>query len=92
MKLRHAAALALVGWYLMLPPFSLSPSRKIVADLRKPLSQWVSFGNYDTAVDCNKEIDAMDQRAINWAREHGTKLDLAHAQCIATDDPRLKGN
>jgi hypothetical protein len=32
----------------------------------------------------------MDERAIKWAREHRTMLRLAHAQCIATSDPRLK--
>ena len=48
MNLRHAAALALVGWYLMSPPiqaFKESP----VPELSAPLSQWTSVSAFDTA-------------------------------------------
>jgi hypothetical protein len=37
-KLRHAAALTLVGWYLMVPP-----SRPVV-DLDAPLRKWTVLG------------------------------------------------
>ena len=43
MNLRHAAALALVGWYLMVPPLS-NPSA--------PLSKWNLYRSYDTAREC----------------------------------------
>jgi hypothetical protein len=33
MNLRHAAALALVGWYLLMPPVSRSSSGKLASDL-----------------------------------------------------------
>ncbi len=91
MNPRHAAALALVGWYLMAPPFSRSSSGEIGSDLSRPLSEWIPFSSvYDTEADCDKEIDAMNQRAARWAREHHAMLNVIHAQCIATDDPRLK--
>jgi hypothetical protein len=91
MKPRHAAALALVGWYLMVPPLSRSSNRqKIGSDFSRPLSEWLSVSVYDSEADCNKEIDAMNQRAASMAREHHTMLNISHAQCIATDDPRLK--
>ena len=92
MNCRHAAALALVGWYLMSPPLSLSSSRQISLDLSKPLSEWYPLEGYDTEADCNKEIDAMNKRAVSMAREYHHMLELSHAQCVATDDPRLKGN
>ena len=37
MKPRHAAALALVGWYLMTPPPMLEPERP---GLSEPLGEW----------------------------------------------------
>jgi hypothetical protein len=91
MQLRHAAALALVGWYLMTPPLSLSSSHQAGVDLSKPLSEWVRIESYDTASDCNKEIEAINNRAVSYAREHhAMMLELFHGQCVATDDPRLK--
>jgi hypothetical protein len=39
MKLHHAAALALMGWYLMMPPFNQTTQR-IVTDA--PISKWVN--------------------------------------------------
>ena len=91
MNLRHAAALALVGWYLMTPPLSWSSDRKVIgSDLSRPLSQWLPGLVFDTEAECNKEIDAMNRRAASYAREHRTLLDIAHARCVATDDPRLK--
>lgn len=89
MKSRHAAALAL--WYLMMPPLPRSSSGEIGSDLSRPLSEWrFSVNVYDTESNCNKEIDAINERAVTWARDHHTMLDLSHAQCIAADDPRLK--
>lgn len=90
MNLRHAAALALVGWCLMIPPLSRSSSGEIGSDFSRPLSEWFPVGVYDTEADCDKEINAMNQRAASMAREHRTMLSLSHAQCIASDDPRLK--
>jgi hypothetical protein len=93
MKIRHAGSIALVGWYLMQPPLSLSSSHQAGFDLSKPLSEWDTFGGaFDTEAECDKEIDGMNRRAAGWAREHHTLLVLTHAQCIASDDPRLKGN
>src|SRR5271155_5503786 len=39
MNLRHAAALALVGWYLMVPPV-VCEKGKCTAELNAPFSQW----------------------------------------------------
>jgi len=107
-KLRHAAALALVGWYLMVPPTRCCSSAKgdpnydilcgaealegptgIItsqcgADISASLDQWVLKGSYDTARECDA------------AAPHVTAKDsLGNSipgRCVATDDPRLKGN
>jgi hypothetical protein len=66
MKLRHAAALALVGWYLMVPPASPNYPESMTIDTAAPLSQWLvvpSFRTsrgYDmTAEQCEKTRVAM---------------------------------
>jgi len=100
--LRHAGALALVGWYLMIPPST---------DKQAALRQWELVASYDSASACEDGLrDSKVQARADydhpspvpktWA--HSTKDWSAYnrwvderwlaAQCIATDDPRLKGN
>ena len=51
MKLRHAAALALVGWYLMVPP---PIGKGEMIDLKAPLAKWNHWGEspFKTEKDC----------------------------------------
>ncbi len=56
-RLRHAAALALVGWYLMLPPMSGAispnlPSKEL--DTEAPLASWQNYRGFDTAKECDR--------------------------------------
>jgi hypothetical protein len=96
MKLRHAAALALAGWYLMSPPF-LPFEGRVKVDTDAPLSKWEVLGSDDTAADCNLDHVDMWERAKkefnadpSWKGK--TLLESATAaQCIASDDARLKG-
>lgn len=97
-RLRHAAALALVGWYLMSPPpastIYMVDGLRVVRetntserfDQTLPLSQWSTWYAYDAGRWCE------NGKAILWnamgkydAEARGFML-----QCIATDDPRLK--
>jgi len=97
MKPRHAAALALVGWYLMMPPITYEND---VAKLERtaPLSQWIHIGHriFQSKRDCEirrKEDDAETRKnpnsPVNPDRPFET---LPNMVCISTDDPRLKGN
>ena len=91
MKPRHAAALALVGWYLMVPPFS---AKDVLYNT--PLSRWQPVEKYSTLAECEEG----KQTAV---REFAAFLDadmvpksfkmkaLQAGKCIASDDPRLKG-
>ncbi len=92
MNLRHAAALALVGWYLMVPPMDLA-THKLNPDAR--FSAWHNFGSYDHASACSSD---REEQLNFWFRKgslsEGERLTvegLQYSQCIATDDPRLKG-
>jgi hypothetical protein len=94
MKLRHAAALALVGWYLMAPPIA----KNFQSVLQAPLSRWSIEAGFDSADACNQAKFAVTQgRAVsklpNLPANARATISTAHrmSQCIASDDPRLKG-
>jgi hypothetical protein len=44
MNLRHAAALALVGWYLMTPPVNGNWDTDVSVKIEAPRSEWDIFG------------------------------------------------
>ena len=77
MKPRHAAALALVGWYLMVPP--PGPPRSTGASTAPPndsakLNQWTIQKSYDSAQAC----DAAKQKSLDTATTNMDKQkDLA---------------
>jgi hypothetical protein len=106
MNLRHATALALVGWYLMVPP-SIGPHPRGGEVLRgAPLREWEQEAAFDTAKECR---DAQDRDLADMA-EAATKakhqvppptqqrlheidnmwIQTSLGRCVATDDPRLK--
>jgi hypothetical protein len=96
MKLRHAAALALLGWYLMLPPRIVD---RFYPDA--PLSQWKRFGQteYANKEQCEAERESLRDRvkdvdAEKLPPERYTARTMVRGlnavQCIASDDPRLK--
>jgi hypothetical protein len=85
MKLRHAAALALVGWYLLVPPQTrtwwIGPERY---DDATPLSRWTIERSFDQAEACEAARSATQEQAGDAA------IRMRHAACVASDDPRLK--
>jgi hypothetical protein len=52
MNPRHAAALVLVGWYLMVPPIELTRSGERAFNFYAPVSQWYCWDFYQTAREC----------------------------------------
>jgi hypothetical protein len=91
MSLRHAAALALLGWYLMVPPPNSNESEQ------PPLSEWSIYKTYESYDACfyfRAEIASgmlQDAPPDFVARFDGSFMDIfKQAQCIASDDPRLK--
>ncbi len=82
---------AVVGWYLLVPQ-SMNGSGNLNA--KAPLAQWINEGAFDRADDCESARangatatagGATSEQQIKSLREM-----FAHAQCIGTDDPRLK--
>ena len=94
MKLRraHAAALALAGWYLMMPPISGDKLLEHAA-----LSQWQIAASFDSARECDakkKEFASQSEKLSSDANPSVKLFARAEslAQCIDSADPRLKGN
>jgi hypothetical protein len=79
-RLQHAAALALVGWYLLVPPHpTTDPTKK--SDPSAPLTAWTQIWVFDSASECQKA-------AVKIHNDKEPALNAA--QCVSTDDPRLK--
>jgi hypothetical protein len=91
MKPRHAATLALVGWYLLVPPVTDNEEKGVRAGIHNPISQWHVSASYDTAKECERSraqhfnIGQEQHRAGHRAVASA----LMATSCIATDDPRL---
>ena len=106
MKLSHAAALALVTWYLIVPP--KSPTGQIMNGA--PFSQWRIISSFDSASACQKWLSDFrasakteaDQKTKgmsgewtaaqwqDWVRSLLLEVGGYESFCIASDDPRLK--
>ena len=91
MRPRHAAALALVGWYLMVPPPHSSES------VPPPLSKWSVYQTFESADVCyyvrtGTATGMLQDPPPNFVEQFdGSFMNIfKHAECVATDDPRLK--
>jgi hypothetical protein len=98
LTLRHAAALALIGWYLMVPPTTAPPYLKVNPDAQ--ISRWEHYGSYDSAKECESNILYLHEQANKFTRAQRVNPSTAKeseaaqyifGECIATDDPRLMG-
>jgi hypothetical protein len=86
--------LALVGWYLMVPPDKPGPPPRHAHDLA-PLAKWTIVTSFDTAAECEGRIEKERNDLVRTARpaDIAILLELVNSQqCIASDDPRLKVN
>src|SRR5689334_5605421 len=86
MKLHHAGALALVGWYFMFPP--IDPASRFdprfpeqQPDLNAPLDRWWIGDSFDTEEQCKALLAQTLDKTGFWS----------HSKCVSSDDPRLKG-
>ena len=101
--LRHGAALALLGWSLIVPPV-YDYQGNIVIGIHRPISDWKIARAYDSAEACQREMKHLVETGapstpqvfalpLNGLGADATPIGqvlLRHANCIAPDDPRLK--
>jgi hypothetical protein len=88
-----------VGWYLMTPPPERVSGHGWGADTFAPFSKWNLRASYGTAEQCSQARNFVMQKGITMtetpdreSKENIIGQQYAEAKCIATDDPRLKGN
>jgi hypothetical protein len=70
MNVRHATALALIAWYLMVPPVE-----KTVLNLNvdAPFSFWQTFKIYDSEKQCESEKTAIVEKTNALLRDPENK-------------------
>jgi hypothetical protein len=103
MKHLHSATLAIVVWYLMIPP--IGADNKI--DPHAPLSKWRKGVSFQSQKECEDSLQDAIQNPMTSAEYQAaakatrkakmkplTMLEMtkrtAESQCVAADDPRLK--
>ena len=96
MKPCHAVALALVGWYLMIPPLD----RDNKPETNIPLSEYWQHQAYDSAKECEASKTAYQRLYLDrWKKNldkmgqywQGMTESLLQGFCVESTDPRLKG-
>jgi hypothetical protein len=96
MKRRHAAALALVGWYLMVPPLGRPKNSNYYVDGGAPYYKWTVLLEFDDLTQCQERRDLEIQDGEDGLKNRPTgdlrAMVETESECIATDDPRLKPN
>ena len=99
---RHLAALALVGWYLMMPPDSAKIPHDVDADT--PISRWIVVTTLPLRDSCEKalaDIQNKQQDPVSSTKRASSsgcrkmtpalgKARAINAGCVASDDFRLK--
>jgi hypothetical protein len=86
MNLRHAGALAIVGWYLMTAPVeNVGQFSSVKREV--PISEWTRGEQFDSKEQCEGARKEYLEYPPIPLRE---MKDLLVAECVASDDPRLK--
>ena len=97
MNLRHAAALVFMGWYLLAPPPSLDwqHAKRPLDSLRPdaPLSEWIIWGSFDSARECQEPKRRRRRRGHQGARSiaiptRNDNPDDFYAEMMAARMPR----
>lgn len=98
MKSRHAAALALVGWYLIVPPMRYDTHKGLWVDFKAQTTDWSIMKEFDHQKDCSDGLRNHGYRLAEEAGRFGThqakelyRQAFSKAQCIASDSFLPKG-
>ena len=86
MKLRHIAAVALTGWFLITPPQSNGHY-----DVSAPLSKWKIEEGAGDAGKMQRPQASLNSLALKKGQPDDIE-EVKNARCVSTDDPRLEGN
>jgi hypothetical protein len=91
MKLRNAAALALVGWFLMVPPMPKTQEDWKAHSLTAPLRRWSILQRFESIGKCDARRIQINGQALRAGNPVLLRwLPFTMAKCLASDDPRLR--
>jgi hypothetical protein len=97
----HPIAIALAGWYLMLPPATGQNGMPQLM-VNAPIALWTIAESFDSSKTCERELDVRrthfeqiykKTKHTNVGEEFWSGFYMAAANsaaCVATDDPRLR--
>jgi hypothetical protein len=97
MNLRHATALVLVGWYLIVPPVRVHDGQRgpeLGPVPSAPHSEWWKSKMIGSLAECQQKLDRMLYQSYHDpipAEVAASEAAIRLAECVSTDDPRLKG-
>jgi len=88
MRLRHAAALAVLGWYLM------APGNQFAHDAAGGLipTKWYRLGSFETEAQCDQALKALKTKvaaAYSKQRKSGHRLTFQMGDNAECDDAKL---
>ena len=99
MKLRHAAAMSLLGWYLMIPPDVPRPYDSSHWRSRVPVAGWTTVDSFSSSGTCKVALEKTVRNARQKQQSDNPSVRVAdhlkfvaiknNAACIPTGDPRL---
>jgi hypothetical protein len=91
MRVRHAAAVVLAGWYLMVPQQKwqvLGPS-KWPEPVSAPLHRWRTLLAFDAATECEEELTELRRQSDERHASVEEKCPRYALMCISDDDKIL---
>jgi hypothetical protein len=93
MKPCHSAALAFMGWYLIAPPIRNIESNYSYLDEHAVYPDWKLICVLNTEAECEHVRDFAQERAAEdeFLNDDPEVQQYSEAECIASDDPRIKG-
>jgi len=95
MKANHFAGVALVAWYLMVPPLVNAPYK---IDTEAPLTSWKVHQSFNTEDECRESLSAAKSKYNQTATapigtiKRGSRafaLQMVFGQCVRSDNPAL---
>jgi hypothetical protein len=94
MNPRHAAALALVGWYLIAPPIRSGGPDYNYLDEHAAYPDWKLICVLNTEAHCEHLRDFARESVAGYPQLLDSDPEMqqySEAECMASDDPRIKG-
>jgi hypothetical protein len=98
MKFRQAVVLVLVGWYLIAPPrHGWTVDDAGDGAIAPPVSTWIRLGTFDSEGLCQAARTELHKKVLRaYAKDKAagrSQLIIGDgAECVASDNPVLKGN